>query len=584
MSVANVISLFGGVALFLFGMTLMGDGLKKVAGKKLEIILYRLTGTPLKGMLLGCVVTAIIQSSSATSVMVVGFVNSGIMTLAQAVSVIIGSIIGTSVTGWVICLSELQGSGWVSLFSTSTLSAAIAVIGIIFRMFSKDSRRKHIGEILLGFAVLMYGMQAMSGSVSVLKSSEAFINIVTAFSNPVIGIAAGIAFAAVLQSASAAVGILQALSTTGVVSFSAAFPLLLGISVGAAVPVLLSAIGARTNGRRAAVGYLLVSLFGSLLCGTVFYVSDSFAGYAVKSMIMSPHSIALVNTLFRLLSGIVLVPFVGAISRMLTLMIKETESELAANADFDRLDDRFLAHPSLAVEQSRITVNSMADKARANLLDAISLIYNYSEEGFNKVIEDEDLIDRYEDRIGTYLMKVNTHELEKVANELVSEYLHTISDFERISDHATNIAEAAQEIFEKKIVFSDEAYNELKVLIGAIEEILNTSIDNFISGDGSGQHVVEALEERIDVLCDQMKLNHVERMQQGKCSMNVGFVFNDLLTNFERVSDHCSNIAVAMIEISEDQYDTHGYIIDLKKLHSDDFDRMYEVFADKYRI
>ena len=584
MSASNVISLLGGVALFLFGMTLMGEGLKKVAGKKLELILYRLTGTPLKGLLLGCGVTGVIQSSSATSVMVVGFVNSGIMNLTQAVSVIIGSIIGTSVTGWVICLSELQGSGWISLLSTSTLSAVIAVAGIVLRMFGKDAKKKHIGDILLGFSVLMYGMQSMSGSVSSLRDSPAFVSFITAFSNPALGVLAGIAFAAVLQSASAAVGILQALSSTGIITFSVAYPILLGMSVGAAVPVLLSAIGARTNGKRAAFAYLFSSLFGSLLSGVLFYAADGFADLTVKSMIMSPFSVALVNTLFRAFSGLLLLPMVSFIAKLLSALIKETQSELEANADFDRLDDRFLAHPSLAVEQSRLTVNSMADKARNNLLDAIHLLSDYSEDGFRKVLEDEDLIDRYEDKIGTYLLKVNSHELEKIANEMVSEYLHTISDFERISDHATNIAEAAQEISNKKIVFSEEANKELAVLIGAIREILNTSVENFISGNSGGQYSIEALEERIDVLCDQMKLNHVDRMQRGACSMNIGFVFNDLLTNFERVADHCSNIAVAMIELNADQYDTHGYVIDLKKLHSDTFDKKYEEYAEKYSI
>ncbi|MDO5445683.1 MAG: Na/Pi cotransporter family protein [Eubacteriales bacterium] len=584
MSLSIVISLFGGIALFLFGMTLMGDGLKKVAGNKLEIILFRLAGTPLKGFLLGIGVTAVIQSSSATSVMVVGFVNSGIMNLISALSVIIGSIIGTSVTGWVICLSEIQGTGWITLLSTSTLSAVIAVVGIVFRMFCKEQRKRHIGDILLGFAVLMYGMQAMSAAVTPLRESQQFISLMTAFSNPFIGILVGVVFAAVLQSASAAVGILQALSVTGVISFSVAFPIILGIAVGAAVPVLLSAIGARTNGKRAAYGYLIASLVGAVLCGAFFYISDAFINYEMKSMIMSPVSIALVNTLFRLISGLLQLPLVSVMAGVISSFIHESESEKAANADFDRLDDRFLAHPSLAVEQSRLTVNSMADKARTNIFDAIALLKDFSEDGFNKVVADEDLIDRYEDKIGTYLMKLNSHELERIANEMVSGYLHTISDFERISDHAVNIAEAAQEIHEKKIVFSEAAQKELQVLCSAVTEILNESIDNFISGNERGQYSVEPLEQRIDELCDLFKHNHVERMKDGMCSMNVGFVFNDLLTNFERVSDHCSNIAVAMIEISEDLFDTHGYLHELKKSETGEFTRLYKEYAEKYTV
>ena len=584
MSVTIIISLLGGIALFLFGMTLMGDGLKKVAGNKLEIILFRLAGTPLKGFLLGIGVTAVIQSSSATSVMVVGFVNSGIMNLISALSVIIGSIIGTSVTGWVICLSEIQGTGWISLLSTSTLSAVIAVVGIIFRMFSKEQRKRHVGDILLGFSVLMYGMQAMSAAVAPLRENPQFISLMTAFSNPFLGVFVGIVFAAVLQSASAAVGILQALSVTGVITFAVAYPIVLGIAVGAAVPVLLSAIGARTNGKRAACGYLIASLVGTVVCGAVFYASDAFLHYSVKEVIMSPFSIALINTLFRLISGILQLPLISVMAGVISSFIRESESEKAANADFDRLDDRFLAHPSLAVEQSRLTVNSMAEKARTNIFDAIALLSDYSEDGFNKVIADEDLIDRYEDKIGTYLMKVNSHELERIANEMVSGYLHTISDFERISDHAVNIAEAAQEIYEKKIVFSEAAQEELRVLCSAVTEILNEAIDNFISGNERGQYSIEPLEQRIDELCDILKHHHVERMQAGMCSMSVGFVFNDLLTNFERVSDHCSNIAVAMIEISEDLFDTHGYMNELKKSETGDYNRLYKEYSEKYVV
>lgn len=585
MTASVFISLFGGIALFLFGMTLMGEGLKKVAGNKLEIVLFRLAGTPVKGFLLGTAVTGIIQSSSATSVMVVGFVNSGIMNLISALSVIIGSIIGTSVTGWVICLSELQGTGWISLFSTANLSAIIAVVGVILRMFSKDQKKRHVGDILLGFSVLMYGMQAMSGSVSPLRESPAFISILTAFSRPIVGILVGIFFAAVLQSASAAVGILQALSTTGMISFAAAYPVILGIAVGAAVPVLLSAIGARTNGKRAAFGYLFASGFGAILCGVIFYAADAVSGgLPIKEQLMDPFSIALVNTLFRLISGLLLLPTVSLLSRLLSSMIQESEIEKAANEDFDRLDDRFLIHPSLAVEQSRLTVNSMADKARRTILDAIALLSDYSDEGFEKIRADEDLIDRYEDKIGTYLMKLNSHELERIPNELVAEYLHTISDFERISDHAVNIAEAAQEIHEKKIVFSEAAQHELEVLCSALTEILTESVDNFISGNERGQYSIEPLEQRIDELCDMMKHHHVERMQSGHCSMNVGFVFNDILTNFERVSDHCSNIAVAMIEVSGDLFDTHSFTHDLKNAHADEFTKKYDEYAEKYTV
>ena len=321
-----MISLFGGVALFLFGMSLMGDGLKKVAGNKLELVLYRLSGTPVKGLLLGTGVTAVIQSSSATSVMVVGFVNSGMMKLEQAIAIILGALIGTSVTGWIICLSSLEGGGWVSLLSTATITAVVAVIGIILRMFTSKQVNKHLGDILLGFAVLMYGMQAMSGAVAPLKQSPAFISILTSFSNPLLGILVGAAFTSILQSASAAVGILQALSMTGAVNFSVAYPIILGIAIGAAVPVLLSALGARAEGRRTALAYLVIEIVGVILCGTAFYGADAVMDFGIKYAVMDPVSIAAVNTLFRLVTALVLLPFIGALARLVSLFVKESEA------------------------------------------------------------------------------------------------------------------------------------------------------------------------------------------------------------------------------------------------------------------
>ena len=584
MSVSNILSLLGGVALFLFGMSLMGDSLKKVAGNSMERILFRLSNTPLKGLLLGAGVTAVIQSSSATSVMVVGFVNSGIMKLGQALAVILGAIIGTSITGWIISLSSIEGTGWVALFSTSTISAVVAIIGIVLRMASKDQRKKHVGEIMLGFAVLMYGMHSMSGAVAPLREEPAFLSAITTFTNPFLGMLVGVALAAVLQSASAAVGIVQALSSTGVISFSIAYPVLLGISVGASLPVLLSSFGAKVNGKRAAFGYLILSAGGLVISAVLFYLPDLIFHFPFKGMILNAFSIAIVNTVFRLISAFVLLPFLPGISHLLTRLIRETEEEKAANADFDRLDERFLKLPAVAVEQSRLTVNSMATKAKENILRAIDLISDYKEEGYNHVVEMEDYIDTYEDKLGTYLVKLNQKELDTKQNERVSDFLHTISDFERISDHAMNVADAAKEIHEKKIVFSEAAQKELEVLKAAIHEILDLSIDSFVNEDESAQYKVEPLEEHIDVLCDQMKLRHVERMQSGTCSLSVGFVFNDILTNLERVADHCSNVAVAMIELSADAYETHEYMISLKELRSHNFDALYEQYSKKYQI
>ena len=584
LTVSDILTLLGGVALFLFGMTLMGDGLKKVAGNKLELVLYRLTGTPLRGVLLGAGVTAVIQSSSATSVMVVGFVNSGVMKLHQAISVIQGALIGTSITGWIIALSSLEGAGWTALLSTSNLSAIVAVAGILLRMFSKKQSHHHMGDIMLGFAVLMFGMHSMSGAVAPLKEDAAFLRMMTSFSNPLLGILVGAAFTAILQSASAAVGILQALSMTGAITFAEAYPLILGIAIGSSLPVLLGAIGAKADGRRAAWSYLIIEILGVLIFGVLYYVLDALFHFGLDGWIVGTFSVALINTVFRMATSFALLPFDRQIEKLVRALIPESEDEKSLAGELDRLDERFLQHPALAVEQSRMTVNAMARTARENLRRAVSLLENFSEAAARKVEQVEDLVDLYEVKLGTYLVKLNAHELTEQQNEDVSKYLHTLSDFERISDHAMNIAELAREIHEKKIVFSGDAEKELRVLGGALDEILQLAVDAFINEDLTLAYRVEPLEERIDILCDEMKLNHVERLQKGLCSLNHGFVFNDLITNFERVADHCSNIAIAIIELRNDEYDAHGYIINLKELHSHDFDALYEEYTKKYAI
>ena len=584
MNISNLISLLGGVALFLFGMTLMGEGLKKVAGNKMELVLYRLSGTPLRGVFLGTAVTAIIQSSSATSVMVVGFVNSGMMKMEQAVAVIEGALIGTSVTGWIICLSSVEGSGWVSLLSTSTLTAIVAVIGIILRMFSKKQLHWHVGDILLGFAVLMFGMQSMSGAVSPLRQSPEFISLLTTFSNPILGIIVGMAFTAVLQSASAAVGILQALSMTGAVTFATAYPLILGIAIGAAVPVLLSALGAKTEGRRTAFLYLVIEIAAVAVCSALYYGVSAFVDLGLSGLIMSPVSIALVNSVFRALSVAILLPFNRLLLAFVEKIIRVSEEERSVNASLDRLDERFLAHPPLAIEQSRLTVSDMADASQTNFFSALNLLAHYSEEGFRRVERGEEKVDEYEDKIGTYLIRINANELDTVQNENVSKYLHTLSDFERISDHAMNIAEAAREIAEKKLDFSPAARRELSVLSTAVSDMVSLSFACFKKNNVEDAFRVEPFEERIDILCDEMKLRHVDRLQNGICSLSQGFVFNDLVTNLERVADHCSNIAIAMIELQADTYDTHSYVINLKELHSHRFDEYYEEYSKKYEI
>ena len=584
MGFSDYVALLGGVALFLFGMSLMGDGLKRVAGNKMEMVLYRLSGTPLRGLLLGTGVTTVIQSSSATSVMVVGFVNSGMMKLEQAVSVIQGALIGTSITGWIIALSSVSDSSWATLFSTSSLAAVMAVTGIVMRLFSKRKIHHHVGDIMLGFAVLMFGMQDMSGAVAPLKADPNFTSLLTAFSHPLLGILVGAAFTAILQSASAAVGILQALSMTGAIQFSTAFPLILGIAIGSSVPVLLSALGARADGKRAANAYLVIEILGALIFGVLYYALNAAFHFKLHTLQMNPVNIALVNTLFRAATAMVLLPMDRLLMRLVSRFIPQKEEEKEAEGELERLDERFLQHPALALEQSRLTVNAMARTSLENIKRAMDLLTDFKEEKAKKVEQIEDLVDRYEDKLGTYLVKLNTHELTRKQNEDASKYLHTLSDFERISDHAMNVCAVARELHEKKIHFSDEAQKELQVLTAALTEILDLSFTAFIQGDDRKARTVEPLEEHIDVLCDEMKLRHVERLQKGTCSLSQGFVFNDILTNFERVADHCSNLAVAMIELEADAYDTHGYVIDLKELHSQQFDALYEQYAQKYQI
>ena len=584
MGISDVISLLGGIALFLFGMSLMGEGLKKVAGSKLELVLYRLSSTPLKGVLLGTGVTAVIQSSSATSVMVVGFVNSGMMKVRQAIGVIMGAILGTSITGWILCLSSISGgSGLVQLLSTEVLTGIVAVAGIILRMFSAKTSHRHTGEILLGFAVLMYGMSAMSGAVSPLRESESFIRILTSFSNPLLGILVGIAFTSILQSASAAVGILQALSITGAITFEIAFPIIMGVAIGAAVPVLLSALGANLNGKRTAFVYLLIDVLGVVIWSLVFYTLNAIFRFPFLTRVMTSVSIAFLNTLFRLATVIALLPLIGLMEKLVVFLFPDNGAQ-AEDQDMDRLEERFLQHPALSIEQSRLVTNSMAERAAGNLLDAMALRTDYSDKGFQSVAETESLIDRYEDKLGTYLMKITSRSLSSAQSEEVSKFLHTISDFERISDHALNISETAKEIHDKSMVFSAAAGRELEVMESALREILSIAIAAFVANDVQQAARVEPLEEIIDGLCDEMKSHHVDRLQSGACTLGQGFVFNDLLTNYERVADHCSNIAVAIIELESDSFDTHEYLSSVRAMKSHSFARYYEEYQQKYHL
>jgi phosphate:Na+ symporter len=584
-SITTILTLLSGVALFLYGMSQMGDGLKRVAGNKLELILYRLTSSPIKGILLGAVVTAVIQSSSATTVMVVGFVNSGMMKVAQAIGIIMGANIGTSITGWILCLSYVDGSsGIAQLLSTATISAVVAIIGIIFKTFVKKQTYKDIGDIMLGFAILMVGMQTMSGAVSPLKENEHFVSAFSMFSNPFMGILVGILFTAVLQSASASVGILQALSMTGSITFATAFPITLGIGVGAACPVLLSSIGTNKNGKRTAIVYLLNDLFGLVIWGSIFYAVNAAIPFPYMDMTMSPVRIALLNTVFRAATVLVLSPFIKWIEKLVFWLIKDTEEDLEDQADFNLLEERFLAYPPLAIEQSHMAMNGMAKKARKNIQRAMDLLEDFTPDKFQKVQEKENMIDKYEDKLGTFLMQLTARQLTGAQTKEISKFLHTITDFERLGDHAVNISEVAAEIQSKKVVFSEEAEYELNVLKSAVCEIVDITVNAFCEDDLASASQVEPLREWIGILCDELKLRHVTRLSSGKCKIEQGFAFNDLLTNLERIAAHCSNVAVAMIELEAAGFDTHQYLKSVRELHGEEYTGMLESYEQKYDI
>ncbi|MBR0162090.1 MAG: Na/Pi cotransporter family protein [Oscillospiraceae bacterium] len=583
MSILEIVTLLGGVALFLFGMTKMGDGLTKLSGSSLEPILYRLSGTPMKALLLGTGVTAVIQSSSATSVMAVGFVNSGMMTVRQSVHVILGAILGTSITGWVICLSYLEGgSGISSILSTSTLTGIVAFAGMVFRMNRKNERNMHIGDILMGFAILMFGMHTMSGAVSGLGEQPWFTNMMLSMSHPLLGILVGTAITAVLQSASAAVGILQALSVTGALQFDAALPLLMGINIGAALPVLLSAVGATTKGKRAASVYLVEAILGVLGCAALFYVANALFHFKMMENVMNPFSTAMLNTLFRLANLLLIAPLADVVEAVVTRAIPETETK--EQAPELQLEERFLAHPALALEQSRIQINEMASKAQTSFRLAVRLLREYDEETFQRVRQLEEEVDRYEDLLGSYMLQLSGQKLTEKQSEEVSKCLRTLSDFERISDHARNIAESSAELHQKLLFFSAGGTHDLSVLIRAVTDILKLAVEAYRTDDAALAEKVEPLEEVIDFLCDEIKMRQVERLQHGQGNILQNFVFNDLITNLERIADHCSNLGLAVVRMDEGDFETHQYQESLQEGADPEFSPLFLQYRKEYAL
>mgnify|MGYP002609105176 FL=1 len=580
-----ILSLLSGVALFLFGMSLMGDGLKMVAGNKLEAFLYRMTNTPLKGVALGTGVTSVIQSSSATTVMVIGFVNSGMMKLKQAIGIIMGANIGTSITGWILCLSYIDGkNGIAKILSTATISAVVAIIGIILRMACKRSVHKNIGNIMLGFAILMTGMQTMSGAVSPLKDSPTFTNMLTMFSNPLIGILVGIAFTAVLQSASATVGVLQALSVTGILTFSSAFPIVLGIGVGAACPVLISAIGANKNGKRTALVYLINDLFGLILWSVIFYTVNAVVHFGFMDMIMSPVAIALLNTVFRVATVCVLFPFIPKIEQLVCWLVKDSAEELEDEADFDLLEERLLNYPALAIGQCHRAMSGMARKLRKNVNRAMNLLNEYQQDKFDKVQRKENLIDKYESRLGEYLMKLTKHEMNSAQTRQASLYLHTINDFERIGDHASYIAYMSSEMHDNHTNFSQEAWDELNVVMEAVREEINLTCRAFLNDDKEMAQRVAPLGMIITSLCNELKMHHVERLSNGNCGLEEGTVFSDILNSFGRIASDCASAMTALMKSGEETTDIHIHNSRIYPTDSLEYYTYFKEYRQKYDI
>lgn len=579
MTVANIIALLGGLAFFLFGMSLLGDALKSVAGGKLETILGKLTSTTWKGVLLGTFVTAVIQSSSATTVMVVGFVNSGIMQLTNAIGIIMGANIGTTATGWILVLADVGGG---KVFSSATIFAFMAFIGIILFFFCKKSTQKNIGMILLAFAVLMSGMQSMSGAMAPLKESEAFLSFISAVSNPLLSLMVGLVVTAILQSCSASIGILQAMAITGVIGYDVAIPMVIGMCIGACAPILISAIGANVNGKRTAFLYLYFNVAGAVILMTAFYLANAFMHFGIMDKMATSMGIAVVNTVFNVLTTVILAPVVGLLEKLCIVTIKDkTDAEDATDTAI-LLEERFLEYPPLALEQSGRVMEQMLHSAYKNFVQATELLKEYKSDVFDKIMAREDKIDRLEDAMGAYLVRLNTKALAEKETKTVAKYLACITNVERISDHAVNLAELSKEMAEKKICFSKYAQGELGRCVEAVLEILEITEKVVNEDDMEVLKRIEPLEEVIDVLVKKIKSNHIQRVQTGECTLELGIVFNECLNNFERVSDHCSNIGMAVLESNDSLVHAHDYLQNIKGDMRDEFGTLVNEYAGKY--
>ena len=584
----GVLTMLGGLALFLYGMETMGNGLEKLSGGRLERILEKLTSNPIKAVLLGAGVTAVIQSSSATTVMVVGFVNSGIMKLTQAVGIIMGANIGTTITSWLLSLTGIESENFfVRLLKPTSFSPILALIGVSFLMFSKKEKKKDAGTIMIGFAILMTGMETMSGAVKPLANVPEFTGILTMFSNPVSGMIAGAVLTAIIQSSSASVGILQALCATGAVNFSTAIPIIMGQNIGTCVTAVLSGIGASKNAKRAALVHLYFNIIGTVVFMIAFYAINAAVHFSFLDTAANAMGIAVIHSSFNIAATVLLLPFGNGLVKLACLTIPDEEKKetpVREKEAFRLLDPRFLDTPGFAVEQCRQTTIQMAKLARECFFTSVELLHEFSGEKAERVETLESLVDRYEDELGTYMVKLGGKNLSQNDSHTVSLLLHCIGDFERISDLGMNLKDSAKEMHEKKMRFSSRAHQELEVLLHAVSEILDMSIDAFETNNTAEASKVEPLEEVIDDINTVVKASHIKRLQTGKCTIEQGFVLSDISMNLERVSDHCSNIAISVIEIDRDGFDAHGYLENLRRDGDPHFAAMVEKYRKKYAL
>ncbi len=585
MDIFSVITMIGGLSLFLYGMSAMGEGLAKMAGGRLEAVLEKLTAKRLYAVLLGAGVTAVIQSSSATTVMVVGFVNSGIMRLGQAVGIIMGANVGTTITSWMLSLTGIEGSTiWLKLLKPSSFSPLLAAVGIILTMTAKkESKKKDVGNILLGFAILMFGMETMSGAVEPLAENQQFANILLTFSNPILGMLAGTILTAIIQSSSASVGILQALCSTGVVSYSIAFPIIMGQNIGTCVTSIISAIGAKKNAKRAAMIHLLFNLIGTVVFMVVFYALNQVIDFAFLGKAANAPGIAVIHSLFNIGCCIVLYPFADGLVKLASMAVPDKE-EAGEDKKEIAVDERFLESPAFAMELCRNLTRKMASETQEALHLALEVLVKYDEGKIERIKELEDRGDHFEDVLGTYLVKLSSKNLSKADSLSMSVILHSISDYERISDHAVNLTESAQEMHEKGVDFSETAKEELFVLLKAVDEVVSNVTTIYCENDVEQATSIEPLEEVIDGLAKAIKTHHITRLRQGKCTVELGLILADILTVLERISDHCSNIAVEMMAIEADGYDTHGYIGSLSREGRQQFDKEYKKYKNRYHL